>query len=412
VILDAKSQGCAQVEDRPLGNNGRPIAYESVSLSPSKAIPGGEDRITALAMIRAFVSNHKIPEPFFVGLDGAGDDDMIPYSRGYGMNLRLWLRALQIIPKIDKEEWRRLDLVSRWLVATRSAVLVMTLLSASIAGLLAERDGLFHWGAWLLLAIGLIMAHATNNLVNDWVDFERGVDKDNYFRTQYGPQTIQQGLLSRRQLLAYIAVTGMIAAGCGLALAALRGWPILALMAVGAVFVFFYTWPLKYCGLGEPAVFAVWGPLMIGGGYYAVTGAWSGFAFWAGVPYALGVTTVIFGKHIDKLEADRNKRIRTLPVILGERTARIGVMIMAALQYLLVVALVLAGYFRPAMLIVLCALYFSRAIWRMYMHPRPAEPPAEAGEFWPMWFVAAAFYHVRAYGFFFLAGLIMQLVWR
>jgi 1,4-dihydroxy-2-naphthoate octaprenyltransferase len=35
-----------------------------------------------------------------------------------------------------------------------------------------------------------------------------------------------------------------------------------------AFFVLFYTWPLKYIGLGEIAVLIVWGPLMIGGGYF------------------------------------------------------------------------------------------------------------------------------------------------
>ena len=49
----------------------------------------------------------------------------------------------------------------------------------------------------------------------------------------------------------------------------------LALMAAGAFFVLFYTWPLKYIGLGELAVIIVWGPLMVGGGYFVVTGDWS-----------------------------------------------------------------------------------------------------------------------------------------
>ena len=38
--------------------------------------------------------------------------------------------------------------------------------------------------------IGLIFAHATNNLFNDFTDYRPGVDKDNYFRTQYGPQPL------------------------------------------------------------------------------------------------------------------------------------------------------------------------------------------------------------------------------
>jgi 1,4-dihydroxy-2-naphthoate polyprenyltransferase len=328
------------------------------------------------------------------------------------MNPRMWLTALQVIPRITRPEWDRADIVSRWLIATRAAVLILTFLSAAVAGLLAARDGLFHWTDWLLLTVGLVMAHATNNLLNDLVDYLRGVDEDNYFRTQYGPQTVQQGLLTKRQLLAYAAVTGGLAVACGLILAYQRGWPILVLMTVGAFFVLLYTWPLKYIGLGEIAVLLVWGPLMVGGGYFAVTGQWNGAALIASLPCALGAATVIFGKHIDKREADKAKRIHTLPVILGERASRIGVMILVAVQYLLVVALVGMGYFSWVMLLVLPGLYYSRPIWQMYSHPRPASPPQEAKAFWPMWFVASAFYHYRAYGILFLAGLTLQAVLR
>jgi 1,4-dihydroxy-2-naphthoate octaprenyltransferase len=328
------------------------------------------------------------------------------------MNPKMWLTALQVIPKITREEWDRLDIVSRWLIAVRAAVLILTFLSAAVAGLLAARDGLFHWAYWLLLTVGLVMAHATNNLLNDLVDYERGVDDDNYFRTQYGPQTVQQGLLTKRQLLAYAAATGAVAVACGLTLAALRGWPIVVLMGIGAVFVLFYTWPLKYIGLGEIAVLLVWGPLMVGGGYFAVTGQWNANVLMAGLPCALGATTVIFGKHIDKLKADAAKGIRTLPVILGEKNSRIGVMVLVALQYMLVVALVATSYFSWVMLLVLLGFYFSLPLWRMIAHPRPEEPPEEAKSFWPMWFVASAFYHYRAYGILFLAGLILQTVVR
>jgi 1,4-dihydroxy-2-naphthoate octaprenyltransferase len=328
------------------------------------------------------------------------------------MNPKMWLTALQVIPKITRKEWDRLDIVSRWLIAVRAAVLILTFLSAAVAGLLAARDGLFHWTYWLLLTAGLVMAHATNNLLNDLVDFQRGVDEDNYFRTQYGPQTVQQGLLTKRQLLVYAAVTGAVAVGCGLTLVVLRGWPILVLMGIGAVFVLFYTWPLKYIGLGEFAVLLVWGPLMVGGGYFAVTGQWSGNVLLASLPCALGATTVIFGKHIDKLKADRAKGIHTLPVIIGEGASRIGVMILVTLQYLLVGFLVFTGYFSWVTLLVVFGLYFSLPVWRMFTHPRPESPPEEAKGFWPMWFVASAFYHYRAYGILFLAVLVLQTAVR
>jgi 1,4-dihydroxy-2-naphthoate octaprenyltransferase len=45
----------------------------------------------------------------------------------------------------------------------------------------------------------------------------------------------------------------------------------------------------------------------------------------ASLPYVLGVTTVIFGKHIDKLEMDKAKGIHTLPVVIGEKASRYAV---------------------------------------------------------------------------------------
>ena len=235
------------------------------------------------------------------------------------MNPSMWAKALRIIPRLDKDEWDRLDVISKWLIATRAAVLIMTFISAAIAGIFAFGDGQFNLGLWLLVTVGLVMAHATNNLLNDLTDYRKGVDKDNYFRTQYGPQPIEQGLWTEKQLLTYAAVTGLIALACGIVLTVLRGPAALALLAAGAFFVLFYTWPLKYIGLGELAVIIVWGPLMIGGGYYVITGQWSWNVVLASLPYALGPTTVIFGKHIDKHDPDKAKGIHTLPVIIGEK---------------------------------------------------------------------------------------------
>ncbi len=51
----------------------------------------------------------------------------------------------------------------------------------------------------------------------------------------------------------------------------------------------------------------------------------------ASLPYALRTTAIIFGEHIDKLESHREKGIRTLPVLLGEKASRyaaLGMMVL------------------------------------------------------------------------------------
>ena len=327
------------------------------------------------------------------------------------MNVGMWWKAVRVIPRIDKEEWQRLDVVARWLISTRAAVLLMTFISAALAGLFALRDGQFNLGRWALLALGLVFAHATNNLVNDFTDYKRGVDKDNYFRTQYGPQPIEQGLMTQRELFAYIAFSGLVAVAAGIPLVVYGGTTALILMALGILFVLFYTWPLKYIGLGEVAVLLIWGPLMIGGGYFVITGAWDWNVTLASLAYALGPTTVLFGKHIDKLASDRAKKIHTLPVILGEKAARYTVLGMIAAMYAVVIYLVITGFFSPFLLIILLALRTLPRVWAMYRRPKPAERPADySPEAWPLWFSAMSFYHNKQYGTLLMLGLILEVI--
>ena len=94
------------------------------------------------------------------------------------MNISMWIKALQVIPRIDKNEWDQLDVISKWLISTRAAVLVMTFISAALAGIFAYQDGAFNFWYWLLVTIGLIFAHAVNNLLNDYTDYVKGVDHE------------------------------------------------------------------------------------------------------------------------------------------------------------------------------------------------------------------------------------------
>jgi 1,4-dihydroxy-2-naphthoate octaprenyltransferase len=328
-------------------------------------------------------------------------------------NVSMWAKAVNVIPRVTKEEWNALDVISRWLIATRSAVLVMTFISSAIAGLLAARDGGFDFLLWSLVTVGLLFALATNNLVNDFTDHIKGVDKDNYFRAQYGPQPLEHGLMTRAQLLTYTAVTGVIALAAGLILVTMRGEATLILLGLGAFFVLFYTWPLKYIGMGEVAVIIVWGPLMVGGGYYVITGQISTPVVLASFPVALAATTVLFGKHIDKLDADAAKGIRTMPVLLGETNARRATIVMLTLQYVLVVALWLSGYASWLLLAVFGAIPWYRRALQAYAHPRPAAPPPEyPPNVWPLWFAAFAFQHTRRFGSLFLLGLTLDLLAR
>ncbi len=333
------------------------------------------------------------------------------------MKRAIWREALSVIPAISRDEWDTLDLVSRWLVSSRAAVLIMTFVSSAAAGLLALRAGIVRPIAWLIMTLGLMLGHAVNNLLNDYTDFKRGVDTDNYARTQYGPQTVAQGLLSARQLLAFAAATAGLVLACAFGLFLLDGMDpmVLVLLGLASVFVVFYTWPLKYVAMGELSVFLVWGPIMIGGGYYVLARHFDPMTLLAGAPYALVVTTVIFGKHIDKMELDRAKRITTLPVLIGEKAARVSIIVMTALSFVVTLALIGLRYFTPAMAVVLLSLPALLKTLPALLKPRPRERPEgfpEGKGGWPLYFAPIAFVGTRAFGGWYLLGLCAEAALR
>lgn len=329
------------------------------------------------------------------------------------VNFAMWRKALNVIPDVSKEEWDRLDVVSRWLISTRAAVLIMTFISAALAGLFALRDGAFQFLPWLALALGLILAHASNNIFNDFTDYVRGVDKDNYYRNIYGAQPIASGLMTRRQHLTYFVVTALLALLLGLYLIWFTNFSATAfvLLGLGAFFLLFYTWPLKGMAMGEIAVLVVWGPLMIGGGHYMLTREWSWFVVLASLPYVLGVTTVIFGKHVDKLDMDEKKGIHTLPVVIGEKASRYTILGMMIAPYLFTLYLIAVKFFTPVMLIVFLALPAFLKIYPIFLKPKPENRPENAPG-WPLYFVGFAFYNNRRFGSLFMLGLLVDVLLR
>ena len=210
----------------------------------------------------------------------------------------------------DKE----MDVVSKWLIITRAAVFSMTATSGLIGGLLAAAlaasPNYLHFG---LALVGLVLAHAANNMINDYFDLQGGVDDDEYTRALYAPHPVLSGLLTKRQLLTAIAAVNVIDALIMAYFVINVGWLTLVFALAGLFISVFYVAPplkLKHHGLGEPGVFLVWGPLMIGGTYYVTAGQLPPAGVWlACVPYALVVTTVLIGKHIDKLDVDKAKGI-------------------------------------------------------------------------------------------------------
>jgi len=307
-----------------------------------------------------------------------------------------------------------MDAVSKWMIVTRATVFSMTATSGLIGGLLAIGTAGVAVNYWYLALsiIGLVIAHASNNMINDYFDLEGGVDVDEYYRALYAPHPILSGWLSKAQLRNAILLMNALDFVILLVLVAARG-PLVAAFALSGLFIsVFYVAPpikLKHRGLGEPGVFVVWGPLMIGGTFFVATGALPGWVWIASLPYAILVTTVLFGKHIDKISPDTAKGIHTLPVMLGEARARRVAQVLMIAFYPIVIGSALVGWIGPFVMLVVLGIPLLLTVLSQFSSPRPEAPPhGYVG--WPLWFVAGAFGHTRRAGGLLIVGLFLNAI--
>jgi len=322
---------------------------------------------------------------------------------------RLWLHALYTVPQVDTTT---VDPISRWLILGRVSVVVMSAISAVIGGLLAARDDVFSWPLMILVAAGLILAHTGSNLVNDFWDYRHGLDTEDSPRVNYGPHPLAtKGTLYREFVLVTIAMLAA-ATAIGVYLTVESGPEVLIFALTGAALLLFYSggpFPLKYIGLGEIAVFFIWGPLMIGGTYYVLAEELPTWVLLASVPYGLGVTSVLFGKHLDKLDFDSSKGIRTAPIVLGDKLARYATIVISVAMYGAVGALAVWQEMW-ALVVVVAALPMLWQLIQFFNTPKPDEPPEWYRGGWPLWFVGMAFIHNRRFGMLFIGGLALQLI--
>ena len=336
-------------------------------------------------------------------------------ARNKGMHpVPLLARWKMVLDGCNIPQLELADGVTRWLVISRACVFSMSLTSGLLglliaAELAARGNGSVNWLFGSLAVFGVVIAHASNNLINDYLDVRQGVDTEDYPRAQYSPHPLLGGLTTPRGLLTAALILNVIDAAIMAYLYTQVGITIVYFAIAGLVLSLAYTSILKRAGLGELTALIVWGPLMIGGTVFAALGQPLTTDMWLlTLPYGLIVASVLVGKHIDKTEADKKVGVHSIPVVLGEERAKILNKISFVLFYVLIVALVALGYTGPGVLLTFLAIGRLRTTWKTYSEPKPKKAP-EGYTVWPLWYVSWALYFNRQAGEFFTFGLLINI---
>jgi 1,4-dihydroxy-2-naphthoate polyprenyltransferase len=267
-----------------------------------------------------------------------------------------------------------------WAVITRAPFLTATIIPIIIAAgwVVAQGTGSpFPWGLFILTMLGGIAIHISANTFNDYFDWTSGTDKANndYFMPYSGgSRSIELGLISERKLLTVAWVSLMIAFLAGLPILILRGPALLLFALAGAFSAYYYTAPpLRLAarkGLGELIVGLNFGPLLVAGTVFALTGQLSWGAFFAGIPVGLLTTAILWINQFPDMASDKLTGKHNLVVVLGKQRASWGFVLLMAAAFgftLVGTALGLLPWTSLLMLLGLpLAIYAIRVLFRHY----------------------------------------------
>ncbi len=353
----------------------------------------------------------------------------------------LWMRWHAIHRTANPLPGAPLDTVSKWMLITRSYVFEMNIYAGMVGILLAlqfvtEATSLMYYEGAIII-VGLILAHAANNMMNDFFDTLHGVDTEGYPRTEYGPHALIDNLISTKGLILAVFLCNLVDLIIAIYFYQKVGLEILYFVFAGLTISIFYVAKpirLKNLGLGEIAIGIVFGPLMIGGTFMALTGEAFGStalnnAFLVSIPFGLTSMTVVMGKHMDKYEADIAKPVHTLPVVVGMKWAARVCQFAIICFFLFSLLSVIEGHY--AMAIVVFAIPRAMYVIQKLNDPIPdtqkeafeiafeALPPhlkekvieqemEDIFPVWPLWYVAWAFHFVKIAGAMFVLGLIID----
>ncbi len=231
-------------------------------------------------------------------------------------------------------------------------------------GALAAVDGRFTPVPFIAALVGGVLLHSGTNVVNEIYDVRRGIDSITSPRASHA---LVKGRITERVAFIVAAAAFALAVLIGVYLIALRGPAIVGLGLLGLAGGFFYTAPpfeYKYRALGVPLVFALMGPLMVEGSYFAISGGWSLEALIASIPVGLLVAAILDGNEWRDIGEDTRAGIRTLSGDIGREYAHYVYVALVLGAYMALGLAVAARLLPPATLLAILSLPFLAQVIR------------------------------------------------
>lgn len=207
---------------------------------------------------------------------------------------------------------------------TRPQFLILSLVLIILSTSMAFYDGVFNLKYTLLTLIGLLLLHISVNTLNDYFDYKSGIDlKVNRTPFSGGSGLLPTGKISARQTFWLGTISFILAVPIGVYFILNKGWFLLPIFVLGAIFVLFYTSFLAKLGFGFSEISAGLGlgTLPVLGVYLILNKGFSFPVLFASIPSGILVCNLLFLNEFPDAEADKTGGRKTLPIILGKDKA-------------------------------------------------------------------------------------------
>ena len=219
-----------------------------------------------------------------------------------------------------------------WFMETRPPFLLLTPISYSVGIASAYIAGSFDLFRAVLGLVGVLLAHVSINVINDYFDYKSGLDLKTK-RTPFsgGSGILPSGTLKAEDVYRFAMGSLIIGSAIGLYFAYTVGWMLLPLVAFAAVSIYFYTPGFSHWYVGEIITGINFGPLMVIGGYFIMAGKYSVNALAAGVIPGILVGTLLYLNEFPDMEPDRDVGRKNVVIKLGlEKASKIYVALIAS----------------------------------------------------------------------------------
>jgi len=211
-----------------------------------------------------------------------------------------------------------------WMVATRPRSLLLAISPVLVGASLGYlRTGALNAVLALLVLGAALLMQLITNLQNDVGYTLRGGEASG---TRTGlPRATSSGLLAVQTVRVAIVVLSLLAVGVGLALVAIRGWPVLAIGTASLLAALAYMGgprPIAYTPWGELTVFVFFGLVAVTGTDWVLTGSIDRVTLLAA--FALGciaAAALAVNNHRDR-EHDARVGRATFAVMFGEHASQ------------------------------------------------------------------------------------------